>query len=46
MTSSRATQSNRKSAMDLTQESVHTSDDVDIGDIEAINKVFVLLMST
>jgi hypothetical protein len=27
-----------KSVMDLTQESVHTSDNKDIGDIEAVNK--------
>lgn len=45
MTSSRATQSNRKSVMDLTQEPAHTSDDIDIGDIEAINKDMIVVKS-
>lgn len=29
--------------MDVTNESVHTSDDVDIGDIEAINRDFIVV---
>lgn len=29
--------------MDLIQESVHTSDDIDIGDIEAINKNMIVV---
>ena len=29
--------------VDLINESVHTSDDVDIGDIEAVNKNFVVV---
>jgi hypothetical protein len=36
-------QPGRKTAMDLIQESVHTSDDVDIGDIEAINKEMIVV---
>jgi hypothetical protein len=30
---------------DLIQESVHTSDDVDIGDVEAVNKDTILVKS-
>jgi hypothetical protein len=36
-------QPGRKTAMDLIQESVHTSDDVDIGDIEAISKEMIVV---
>jgi hypothetical protein len=43
MTSSIDTQSRSKTAMDLIQESVHTSDDVDIGDIEAISKETIVV---
>jgi hypothetical protein len=32
--------SETKSVIDLTQESVHTNDNKDLGDIEAINKDF------
>jgi hypothetical protein len=32
-----------KSVGDLTQESVHTSDDIDIGDIEATNKETIVI---
>ncbi len=43
MTSSVDTQSDRKTAMDLIYESVHTSDDVDIGNIEAISKEMIVV---
>jgi hypothetical protein len=43
MASSVETRSERKTAMDLIQESVHTSDDADIGDIEAINKEMIVV---
>ena len=33
----------KSSWMDVTNESVHTSDDIDIGDIEAINRDFVVV---
>ena len=33
----------RKSVIDLTQESVHTNDNKDIGDIEAMNKDFIVV---
>jgi hypothetical protein len=35
--------SSKSSWMDVTNESVHTSDDVDIGDIEAINRDFIVV---
>jgi hypothetical protein len=35
--------SKRQTVMDLIQESVHTSDDIDIGDIEAINKNMIVV---
>ena len=35
--------STRSSWMDVTNESVHTSDDKDIGDIEAINRDFIVV---
>ena len=43
MASSVETRSERKTAMDLIQESVHTSDDADIGDIEAISKEMIVV---
>jgi hypothetical protein len=44
MTSSSVdTQSDIKIAMDLVQESVYTSDNVDIGDIEAISKEMIVV---
>jgi hypothetical protein len=43
MTSSVDMRAERKTAMDLIQESVHTSDDVDIGDIEAISKEMIVV---
>lgn len=43
MTASINTRSRRKTVMDLLQESVHTSDDIDIGDIEAINKDMIVV---
>jgi hypothetical protein len=43
MTSSVGMRAERKTAMDLIQESVHTSDDVDIGDIEAISKKMIVI---
>jgi hypothetical protein len=43
MTSSVDTQSERKTAMDLIQESVHTSDDIDVGDIEAVSKEMIVV---
>ncbi len=36
-------ESEKSSWMDVTNESVHTSDDVDIGDIEAINRDFIVI---
>ena len=33
----------RKSVIDLTQESVHTNDNKDIGDVEAMNKDFIVV---
>jgi hypothetical protein len=36
-------ESTKSSWMDVTNESVHTSDDVDIGDIEAINRNFIVI---
>ena len=43
MASSVETRSERKTAMDLIQESVHTSDDADIGDIKAISKEMIVV---
>lgn len=43
---SASTVSARESALkwvDLLNESVHTSDDVDIGDVEAVNRQFVVV---
>lgn len=36
-------ESTKSTRMDVTNESVHTSDDVDIGDIEAINRDFLVV---
>ena len=36
-------ESTKSTWMDVTNESVHTSDDVDIGDIEAINRDFIVV---
>src|SRR5918992_2046730 len=36
-------ESTKSTWMDVTNESVHTSDDVDIGDIEAINRNFLVV---
>src|ERR671921_596977 len=36
-------ESTKSTWMDVTNESVHTSDDVDIGDIEAINRDFLVV---
>jgi hypothetical protein len=39
----RDNKSTKSSWMDITNESVHTSDDKDIGDIEAINRNFIII---
>ena len=36
-------ESTKSTWMDVTNESAHTSDDVDIGDIEAINRDFIVV---
>ena len=36
-------ESTKSTWMDVTNESVHMSDDVDIGDIEAINRNFLVV---